>query len=134
MTRLAMILLWLSGVTLGVVVCGACSPAANQRAHDLAPVIEKGTCLVLRAASPDADAVCATADELTPYLDDLLTQLLVQRAVEGPPPKVQVAVALSPPTRKREPAKRHCVAWVPVTPLIDGGIVTAPDGGQDSGR
>lgn len=112
----------------------SCSPASRKAIVDAAPGVERATCVILRATSPSAEDVCATADELTPFVDDLLKQLLAARAVEGPPPGPQVAFALTPPTRKRAAAKRHCAAWVPVTPLIDAGLVEPADGGQDSGR
>lgn len=86
----------------------ACTP--SQRA--LVPVAEKGACVLLRAftESEAVDEVCATADDLAPFVPEILGAHASETRTTSAP---LVALKMPPPTKRvRAPARRHCAVWV----------------------
>jgi hypothetical protein len=104
-------------VVVLLAVAFACSPA--QRAA--IPAEERAACVLLRAALPDTATVCATADELAPFVAELLAAQAAAPASTG-----ALAFSLPPPRGSRAPARRHCAAWT----AVDGGAEAGPDGGR----
>lgn len=103
----------------------ACTPA--QRA-ELAPLVapgERASCVLLRAftTSGTVDTVCATADDLAPYVADLLAA-----KAEEPPPAVEPVVAFAAAAPRRRVSRRRCAWWLPVGPRDAGASL---DGGRD---
>jgi hypothetical protein len=97
---------------LGIVVVESCTPAQRHAV----PAAERAICVVLRASGdPDAEAVCATADELAPFVAELLA------AREGGAVAAPI-VAFSLPAPRRAPARRRCVSWL----VLDAGAEAAP--------
>jgi hypothetical protein len=120
---------------LGGLLCGwlafeitACTPAQREIAAVVVPAVQRGACVILRALAPDGvtDTICATADELAPFVRTLLEE----RTEEAPklssgagpaevaPARLALAVKLEPvaelPAPPRRVAKRRCAHWVPV--------------------
>lgn len=126
------------GVTVGILsVEASCTPAQREAVQTIAPAVQRATCVFVRALTTDGRALeaCATADELAPFLSELLEA----RAAEPPePPEARpvLAFAITPP--KRKVARRRCASWVPVVPVattLDGASDASPvDGGSDGGR
>lgn len=114
----------LSLVLLGGVGDVSCTPA--QRA-DLAPLVapgERASCVLLRALtiSGTVDTVCATADDLAPYVADLMA------AKAEDPPSAAPVVAFSVPVPARAVSRRRCAWWLPVGPRDAGPPL---EGGRD---
>ncbi len=122
LVRVAGVLLVLAFVALLV---DGCTP--GQRAA-IEPGVREG-CILLRAVSPSGtiDEVCATADELAPYVSDLLAKR--EAAELGDVAEASNFVAFSMPTPARRIPRRRCVSWVPVPQRVS----YETDGG-DSGR
>lgn len=117
------------GILFACAVVSACTPKQGQDVKAAAPSIEKAACVVLVALEPSARSFCATADDLAPYVDDLVSQLEAARAVDPAPPlpvasssQPLLAMSLAPPRRVRQPAKRHCAQWVAVQEGGAGGL------------
>lgn len=102
-----------AGVVWGVALLFAaiaCTPA--QRAA--IPAEERATCVLLRAIDPRVAPYCATADELAPFVPELIAASSRQNA---PAP----AVAFAMPAPKRAAPRRHCTQWT----FVDAGAVDA---------
>lgn len=111
--------------SIGVALVVSCTP---QQARDLTrstPAIVDASCVLLRALTDDGTTkeICATADELAPFLSELLS---AHKAEEDKPVTFMVAAAL--PAPKRKPPRRRCVEWRYLG-TEDGG-----KGGDDGGR
>lgn len=112
-------------VVLSALVAGgeACTPA--QREAAIAPAV-RASCIVLRAIAQDGgvDEVCATAEDLAPFVVELLHSMSKARAEASPPssPPV-VAFAMASPSR-RVP-RRRCAQWVPVARVDASAVVEA---------
>lgn len=122
----------LVGFVLGVAACipalsiCACTPAQRTEFAPLVKPAERVTCIVLRAltTSGTLDEICATADELAPYVPELL-------ASRGETPRAaeqRMSVAFVAPAPARPVPRRHCALWVPA-----GAPARITDGG-DSGE
>lgn len=94
-------------VVVGLIVSVACTPA--QRAA--VPTIEKDACILLRlAGDPTINSVCATADDLAPFIPTIIASQK-EEADAGHVSQPMVAFAM-PISTKRPPAKRHCTTWI----------------------
>jgi hypothetical protein len=92
-----------------VVACGAAryvEPATRM------------TCILLRAFTTDGtvDEICATAEELAPFVPELIAT----RAERGGPVPSRAFVAYSFEAPINPVPRRRCVAWQ-VLPEVDGG-------------
>lgn len=110
MTRIHALFAVLFGVALAA--CAAMAPF-------VAPA-EKATCVLIRAESPSgtADAVCAVADDLAPYVADILSRRAAMPAKLSPPPADARTIVLPLPTHPVE--RRRCSVWEHL-PERDGG-------------
>lgn len=94
----------------------ACTPAQRADMGAALPVVEKVSCVLLRAAteSGTVDEVCATADELAPLVPDLLAERKEHPQWETDAgPRLVLAFAMNAPKR-RPPPRRHCTQWTAV--------------------
>lgn len=97
----------------------ACTPA--QRAA--VPALTDDACVLIRFAhDPTADALCATAEDLAPFVPAMVAARAEADAgpAAGKPARTLVQVAELPAPRARSPAKRRCVSWVATATLVDG--------------
>ncbi len=94
----------------------ACTPA--QRAAAV-PAVTDATCVLLHGfvSSGTVDTICATAEDLAPFLADMLAQREAELPQRGP--MLAVAVAELPAPKKRAPPRRRCASWVPVASSVD---------------
>lgn len=115
------------GLSIGLLA--SCS-SGEHAAAPLVPVIERASCVLLRAVttSGTVDEVCATADELAP----LISEILAMREAGESPPHVaamppRMAAAMAPPPRRV--ARRRCLEWGEVPASSDGDA--SPSGARD---
>lgn len=103
-----------------------CTP--DQRAA-IEPGVRVG-CILLRALSTSGavDEVCATADELAPYVSDILAKR--EAAELGDVAEASSFVAFSMPTPARRIPRRRCVSWVPVPKRVSYETEDGGDGGR----
>jgi hypothetical protein len=125
-THVVIALVWLvvglgAGSALGGVA--GCSPSDRATVRPFVePVTDLG-CVVLRAltTSGTVDEVCARAEELAPYVADILAS-----RAESPVQPRATMVAFTVPTSPRRVPRRRCVSWVPIASLKDAGEAGAP--------
>lgn len=105
-------LLGVFAVLVMLLVSEACTP--QDRAAAI-PALERATCVLLRAVtnSGTLDEVCATADELAPFLPEIIEARHGRPSLESPAP----VVAFSMPAPKRPAPKRRCSSWI----VLDAG-------------
>lgn len=106
------------GAFLAVV---ACTPAQRAEVSPAVPAFTHAACVLIHgfARSSGADTVCATADDLAPFV----AELLAARAAEPASSSARVAFAvaeLPTPKTARAPPRRRCALWVPVSSLVNG--------------
>lgn len=115
-------------LALGVAVAAvSCLP--KEDLGKTVPAAERATCALLRVLTPDGaiQEICATADDLAPFISDLLAARdeASKKGEVVEPLRVAAAVTLPPP--KKRVAQRHCVKWEPVAAPKQGGADAAPD-------
>lgn len=117
-------------VALASFVCGsfACSPHQVRTLERALPPAIEASCVLVRAFLNDgtAEEICATAEDLAPFVPELLSAR-EQPAQKEASARVVVAAALPAPARKLP--RRRCVEWKIVN-LADGG---KEDSGGGSG-
>lgn len=101
LARLLVICFGLGAVAALLVLEEGCTPGQRDVVNAVVPPLQRATCVFVRALTTDGRALeaCATADELAPFLSELLEA----RASEPPdPPEARpiVAFSISPPKRK----------------------------------
>ncbi len=110
---------------MGAAVALACTPAQQATI----PAIEREVCVELRALAPNSAAlqvVCATADQLAPFVPALLEAQQAAKAAAPPAASTsQPLVAFSMPSPKRPAAKRHCAQWTYVDNPTEAGATDA---------
>ncbi len=119
MTRMAFVFVAL--FALVSVVAAACSPADRQAVAPFVAPSEAGACALIKALAPSGtvDSVCATANDLAPYVADILARHASAPAkLSGPAP--QPAIVLPMPTRVVE--RRRCTVWEHLPDPPDGGL------------
>lgn len=109
---------------LAVLSCGPRGVEAFGRA--IPPVVE-ASCVLVRAFLNDgtAEEICATAEDLAPFVPELLSAR-EQPAQKEAAARVVMAAALPAPTRKLP--RRRCVEWQTVSLVRDGGKEGGADG------
>lgn len=127
---MARVVPFLAGLFLAVPIAGAaasCTPAQRETVREVAPPLVRATCVFLRAFTSDGrvDEVCATAEDLAPFISEI-EALHRSRGVVEPQPSTVLAFSLPAPSRPVP--RRRCVAWAPIAPLPDGGT-EGGDGG-----
>jgi hypothetical protein len=117
------------GFVLGLLV--ACSPAQRETVREVAPPATRALCVLLRAftSSGTVDEVCATAEDLAPFVSEILAQHAAREGREGAAVPPGVALAFSMPAPARPVPRRRCVSWVTLSTSKDAGIVS--DGAVD---
>lgn len=132
----------------GFAVAVACTPAQREAARELAPAAIRAGCVLLRALADDDTPreVCATAEDLLPLLEEILSEreerarvraaLLGREPVEAAP-RVAFAFPELPP-KVRAP-RRRCIAWAEPKKRDAGAEATKDagaeeEGGTDGGR
>ena len=111
---------FVAGVVLAfgsVLMCGpACTPADRAAVAQTAPSAIEGACVLLHALAKSgaADSVCATAEDLAPFVG----VVLATRAADAPSTSARRAPRPSVPRRQiaelpapRTTATRTCVLW-----------------------
>lgn len=121
------ILSFVFGFVMALAV-GACSPAQRETARDVRDVVQplvEPACVILKRLAPSGitNQICATADDLLPFFDDILALREARQAGEGPSSVGVLAFTLAPPTKPV--ARRRCLAWEELR---------STDGGLDGGR
>lgn len=114
-----------SGIVLGT----GCTPQERRELAPALPAITEAACVVLRAlgASSDVLEICATVDELAPYVPDIISE---RKRRHEAPQTFGLAVKLSP-ARSLRPSRR-CVGWVELAWSKDDGGRGEP-GPRDGG-
>jgi hypothetical protein len=125
------------------VVLASCSPAHRETVREIAPPATRALCVLLRAmtSSGGIDEVCATAEDLAPFISEILAEHAAREGREGAVMPSGVALAFSMPAPPRPVPRRRCVSWVDLSGSSDAGIVRdgaaladagarAPDGGS----
>lgn len=112
------------------IVVGACSPSSRETVREVAPPAQKALCILLRALtnSGTIDEVCATLDELAPFVPEILARRESGDAPPGAAQALRVAAAFEAPSRPVP--RRRCVQWVDLASLRDAG--TAGLSGRDA--
>ena len=106
------------GAFLAVV---ACTPAQRAELAPAVPAFTRAVCVLIHGftRSSGTDTVCATAEDLAPFV----AELLAARAAEPASSSVRVAFAIAElpaPKTARAPPRRRCALWVPVASLVNG--------------
>lgn len=113
-----------------VLVVAACMPAraSEEPPYVVTPAV-KATCVVLRAVTTSGvvDEICATAEELAPFVAELIAERA--EADGGAPPEVRPELAFKLPASPRRVPRRRCVQWAPIVSTTDAG-----DGGDGRGQ
>lgn len=124
------ILLLALGFSAGAV---ACTPRDREAVTPLVKPATSITCILLRAltTSGTVDEVCATADELAPYVTDILARRELGDAGEDVA-EASSFVAMAMPAPRRRVPRRRCVSWVSIASLGDAGRAGLEDGGTDA--
>jgi len=100
------------GLAVALLVDSGCTP---QQRKDVVPFVipaEKLTCVLLRSSGETGKDVCATADDLAPFVDAIL------QAQAAMPQDATLAYAfpLTAETdggiKRAKRPKRHCTQWV----------------------
>lgn len=121
-------LLFFVGGLGAIFVVDACIP--KEDVAKTIPAAERATCALLRVLTPEGaiQEICATADDLAPFISDLLAARdeASKKGEVVEPLRIAAAVTLPPP-KKRVP-QRHCVKWEQVAKGAgEGGADAAPD-------
>lgn len=132
----------LFGFALGLLV--ACSPAQRETVREVAPPATRALCVLLRAftSSGSVEEVCATAEDLAPFISEILAAHAAKEGREGAVMPSGVALAFSMPAPPRPVPRRRCVSWVTLSTSNDAGFVSdaaslgdaghgSPDGGAN---
>jgi hypothetical protein len=108
-------------VVLLVLAAGACGTGADRSVRAVEPAARM-TCILLRAltTSGAVDEICATAEELAPFVPELIAR----RAEEQGPTPARAFMAFSLEASPVAVPRRRCVAW----------RTFEADGGADGGR
>lgn len=124
------------GFVLGLLV--ACSPAQRETVREIAPPATRALCVLLRAftSSGTVDEVCATAEDLAPFVSEILAEHAAREGRGGAVMPPGVALAFSMPPPPRPVPRRRCVQWVDLSGSIDAGSSDAApvplrDGARD---
>lgn len=106
----------------------SCTPAQRADVRDALPAVEAG-CVLLHAIAHDgrADDICATAEDLAPFVRAML-EARAENPDAGASARVAFVVA-ELPRAKRPPPRRRCVSWMPL-PSRQSGIADAGDAGD----
>lgn len=111
MKRLGSVLVVYALLAFSGAMIDACTP--QQRAA--IPVAERALCVMLRASGdPDAAAICATADELAPFVAELL-------AAHDDHDAAAPLFAFALPAPRRAAPRRRCASWI----VLDAGPAEA---------
>lgn len=126
MTRRTFVHLALAFVCGGAVAQIACSPAQRETVREVTPPATRALCVLLRAfsSSGTVDEVCATAEELAPFVPEILAARAERKDGRPVASTIAASVAFVMPEPPRPVPRRRCVAWVD---LSDAG---ARDGGD----
>ena len=123
------------GFGVGVLAGGelACSPSSRETVREIVPPATRALCILLHAitSSGTVDEVCATAEELAPFVPEILARRSETPAAGKPSQSLQVAAVFDAPARPVP--RRRGVAWIPLASLNDGGLgLSVRDGGDDA--
>ncbi len=114
---------FLVGAALAVV---ACTPREREAVQPYVGPATSIGCILLRAftTSGTVDEVCATAEELAPFVQSILEARNLPSHEPLTAQELRVAFSVPPPARPV--ARRRCVAWEQIEPVRvykDGGGV-----------
>lgn len=91
----------------------ACTPA--QRAAAV-PALTEAACVLIHgfARSGHADTLCATAEDLAPFVGEIIAEREANPSDVQRGPMLAVAIAELPTPKKRAPPRRRCASWVQI--------------------